>query len=110
MELFHNTIDLQSEYSLTQHAWERMSRRRLSFEAIQLVLNYGRTAHLRGATIFAVGRKEAERYRLDDIELSSVEGVQVVCTNEGSILTVYRNQDLRGLRPRLRRTRHHHVR
>ena len=44
-----------------------------------------------------------ERYRLDGVELSSVEGVQVVCTDSGSILTVYRNRDLRGLRPRSRR-------
>lgn len=108
--LVHNMIDLQSEYRLTQHAWERMSGRGLSLKSIQLVLNYGRTAHIRGATINAVGRKEIEHYRLNGIDLSSVEGVQVVCTNGGSILTVYRNQDLRGLRPRLRRTRRHHVR
>jgi hypothetical protein len=103
MEAVHKTIDLQSEYSLTRHAWERMSGRGLSPAAVRLVLNYGRAAHIRGATIYVVGRKEVERYRLDGIELSAVEGVQVVCTDSGSILTVYRNRDLQGLRPRSRR-------
>lgn len=103
MEAVHTTIDLQSEYSLTRHAWERMSGRGLSPAAVRMVLNYGRAAHIRGATIYVVGRKEVERYRQDGVELSSVEGVQVVCTDSGSILTVYRNRDLRGLRPRSRR-------
>lgn len=110
MEAVHKTIDLQSEYSLTRHAWERMSGRGLSPAAVRLVLNYGRAAHIRGATIYVVGRKEVERYRQDGIELSPVEGVQVVCTDSGSILTVYRNRNLRGLRPRSRRPRRHHAR
>lgn len=110
MEALHKTIDLQSEYSVTRHAWERMSRRGLSPAAVRLVLNYGRTAYIRGATIYVVGRKEVERYRQDGIELSSVEGVQVVCTGSGAILTVYRNRDLRGLRPRSRRAHRRHSR
>jgi hypothetical protein len=79
-----------------------MSGRGLSPAAIRLVLNYGRLAHVRGATIYVVGRKEVKRNRQNGIELSSVEGVQVVCTNSGLILTVYRNCDLRWLRPRMR--------
>ena len=98
MEAVHKTIDLQSEFNLTRHAWERMCGRSLSPAAIRLVLNYGRTAYVRGATIYCVGRKEIERYRQDGIELSALEGVQVVCTDNGAILTVYRNRDLRGLR------------
>lgn len=103
-------VHLQNGYSLTQHGWERMSGRGLSPAAIRLVLNYGRAAHIRGATIYVIGRKEVERYGQDGIELSSAEGVQVVCTDSGSILTVYRNRDLRGLRPRSRRARRRHVR
>jgi hypothetical protein len=107
MTAVHKTIDLQSEYSLTRHAWERMSARGLSPSVISLVLNYGRAAHIRRATIYVVGRKEVERYRQEGIKLDKVEGVQVVCTDSGAILTVYRNRDLRGLRPRSRRSRRH---
>jgi hypothetical protein len=103
MDAVHKATDLQIEDSLTRHARERMSGRGLTAAAIRLVLKFGRAAHTRGATIYVVGRKEADRYRQDGIELSSVEGVQVVCTDNGSILTVYRNRDLRGLRPRSRR-------
>lgn len=110
MEAVHKAVDLHGEYTLTQHAWERMSGRGLSPAAIRLVLDYGRTAHIRGATIYVVGRKEVDRYRQNGIELSPVEGIQVVCTESGAILTVYRNRDLRGLRPRSRRARHHHAR
>lgn len=109
MKAVHETIDLQNEYSLTRHAWERMCGRGLSPTAVRLVLNYGRAAHIRGATIYVIGRKEVERYRQHGIELSSVEGAQVVCTESGSILTVYRNRDLRGLRPRSRRARRRHA-
>lgn len=105
MDAIHKATNLQIEYSLTRHACERMSGRGLSPSAVRLALNYGRAAHIRGATIYAVGRKEVERFRQDGIELSLVEGVQVVCTDSGSILTVYRNRDLRGLRPRSRRVR-----
>ena len=103
MQALHDTIDLRSEYGLTRHAWDRMSGRGLSPAAVGLVLDYGRAAQIRGATIYVVGRKEVQRYRQDGVELSSVEGVQVVCVDSGAILTVYRNRDLRGLRPRSRR-------
>jgi hypothetical protein len=110
MEAAHKTIEIEGEYILTRHAWERMSGRGVSPAAVRLVLNYGRAAHIRGATIYAVGRKEVERFRQNGIELSAVEGVQVVCTDRGDVLTVYRNRDLRGLRPRSRRPRRHHAR
>jgi hypothetical protein len=105
MDAVHKTIDLHNEYNLTKHASERMSGRGLSPAAVRMVLNYGRTAHVRGATIYVVGRKEVDRFQQDGIALSSVEGVQVVCTDSDEILTVYRNRDLRGLRPRSRRSR-----
>jgi hypothetical protein len=109
MHAVHRTIDLSSEYSLTRHAWERMGGRGVSPDAIGMVLNYGRAAHTRGATIYVVGRKEVRRYRQDGIDLAALEGLQVVCADNGAILTVYRNRDLRGLRPRSRRTRHSHA-
>lgn len=74
-----------------------------------MVLCYGRLTHTRGAIIHVIGRKEVERYSRDGLDLSEAEGVHVVCSYEDAILTVYRNRDLRGLRPRSRRTRRHHT-
>jgi hypothetical protein len=101
------TINPQSQPDLTRHAWRRMYGRGFSLAIIDLALCYGRVVHVRGATIHVVGRKEVERCRQDGIDLSSVEGIQVVCADSGAILTVYRNRDLRALRPRSRRARRH---
>ena len=99
----HSSIDLHNDYGLSRHAWERMSGRGLSPDAVRRVLDYGRVAHVRGAAIYAVGRKEVDRFGDVGIDLSDVEGVQVVCSNSGVVITVYRNRDFRGLRPRSRR-------
>ena len=57
----------------------------------------------RGATIYAVGRKETQRYKKQGIDLSRLDGVQVVCSSTGTVQTVYRNRNFRELRPRYRR-------
>ena len=101
----HSLTDIDSNHDLTRHAWERMGCRGLSPAKVQRVINYGRVVHVRGATIYAVGRKEVERFERDGIDLADVEGIQVVCTDSGLIMTVYRNRDFRGLRPRRRRAR-----
>jgi hypothetical protein len=94
---------------LTKHAKARMDERRLSDETVNMVMTYGRVARVRGAEIYAVGRKEVEHYLVEGVDLSRFQGVQVVCGPDGAILTVYRNNDFRGLRPRGGR-RHLHQR
>lgn len=86
--------------SLTQHARVRMQQRRLPPRAVAMVMVYGRLARLRGAEIYAIGRKEVEHYRREGVDLSRFQGIQVVCNQDGKILTVYRNHDFRGLRQR----------
>jgi hypothetical protein len=92
--------------TLTHHAKQRMTARRLSREAIRAALSYGRVAFVRGAEIFAIGHKEVRTFACEGVDLSPYEGVQVVCTPDGIILTAYRNRDFRALRPG-RRTRSH---
>ncbi|MDF1552531.1 MAG: DUF4258 domain-containing protein [Deferrisomatales bacterium] len=103
----HNNLNIHSNYDVSRHAWERMSGRGLSPDAVRRVINFGRVAYVRGATIYAVGRKEVKRFERDGIDLSGVEGVQVVCSDSGLIMTVYRNRDFRGLRPRRRSAQRH---
>ena len=91
---------------LTDHAEERMYRRGLSPEMIGAALRFGRQVHTRGACIHAIGRREVERYRQLGIDLEDCHGLQVVCGPDGQVITVYRNRDFRGLRPRRRRRRH----
>lgn len=104
-EAVESNFNIHTDYNFSRHAWERMSGRGLSPDAIRRVIDFGRVAHVRGATIYAVGRKEVERFARDGIDLSDVEGIQVVCSECGVIMTAYRNHDFRGLRSNRRRGR-----
>ena len=88
---------------LTMHASQRMSARGISQSAVRAVLEHGRVVHVRGAAVYAIGRKEVRCLQRHGIDLSPYEGIQVVCIPDGTILTTYRNRDFRGLRPRYRR-------
>jgi hypothetical protein len=90
----HNT-----ETCLTDHALKRMTARGLSLDAVHAVMDYGRLVYTRGAAICAIGRKEVKRFARQGIDLSRYEGVQVVCSHDGAVMTAYRNRDFRGLRP-----------
>jgi hypothetical protein len=96
---------------LTKHAAERLRRRGLRPSAVEAAIAYGRVVHIRGAEVHAIGRREVELWEREGVALAQYEGVQVVRAHDGIVLTVYRNRDFRGLRPR-RRHRHnrHHYR
>lgn len=86
-------------FHLTTHAQQRMRTRGISEAALCAVLLYGRAAYVRGAMVYAIGRKEIERHWEIGLDLSSFDGVQVVCSPEGNILTAYRSRRLKGGRP-----------
>jgi hypothetical protein len=90
-------------YHLSQHALDRMDARGLPAEAVRSTLAYGRAVWTRGACVHVIGRKEVRRYRRAGLDLAPYEGVHVVVSPEGTVLTVYRNRDLRGLRRDTRR-------
>ena len=89
--------------SLTNHARTRASVRGIRESAIEAVLAYGRVVETRGAMIHVIGRKEVMRLQCIGLDLSKLNGLQVVCSPAGAVLTVYRNRDLRGLRSRRKR-------
>jgi len=86
--------------AVTSHAWGRMLARNIDEMALEAALLYGRVVHTRGAEFQVIGRKEVERWAAAGVALTPFEGVQVVCSSEGAVLAVYRNRDLRQLRPR----------
>jgi hypothetical protein len=94
------TTHLRS-FRLSCHARLRTNARRFGVAAVEAALAYGRVVYIRGAEIHAIGRKEVLRFRQRGIDLRRFEGIQVVCRpGVGVVLTVYRNRDFRGLRPR----------
>src|SRR6266849_6088450 len=84
-------------HHISWHARDQMDARRLSAEAVRSALKYGRASWTRGARIFAIGRREVQYYRAHGVDLSRFEGVQVVDSADATIMTVYRNRDLRRL-------------
>lgn len=82
-----------------------MDSRGIGWEAVCLALDIGRVAHVRGAQIYAIGHKEVAAVAKHGIFADGYSGVQVVCANDGTVITVYRNKDFRGLRQRRSRRR-----
>ena len=98
-------VDGDFNGTLTRHAAERMAVRGLPQAAVVAALTYGRLVCVRGAEIHVIGNREVKRLRSEGLDLSRYEGVQVVCSQDGAIVTVYRSHDFRSLRPRRPRRR-----
>lgn len=79
---------------LTEHARRRMAQRGIRAAQVAATLRHGRSRDIRGACIYVVGRQEARQARTRGVDLRAVEGIHVVCSPEGVILTVYRNKEL----------------
>ena len=90
---------------LTEHARNRMDARRIRTTAVEMALLFGREKHVRGATFFAIGRREVKRFGLTGVDLRGYEGIQVICAEDNVVVTAYRNQDLSNLRSRRPRRR-----
>lgn len=101
------TMPATSCHQLTHHAFLRSQQRCISLPTINLVTTYGREIHTRGATFLVVGRKEVDKFKGLGIDLSKAQGVHVLLSSEGHVITTYRNQDLRKLRPRKRKHAQH---
>jgi hypothetical protein len=79
-----------------------MQQRGISHEAVFQTIAFGRISRGRGATIYAIGKKEISEFAEDGIDLSGYEGVHVVMTRRGTVSTVYRNVSVPKLKPRKR--------
>ena len=79
------------QYVPTNHAWQRMAQRNVSFKDVQFVLEHGKKLHRAGAVFFHLGKcniPKEQRRRVDRLE-----GTVVVLSRDlPVILTVYRNR------------------
>ena len=85
-------------YNLSVHATSRMFGRSFSPQAIEKALTYGEPVYDRGGLIFRIGKKQIKQCQNFGEDLSDLEGLHIVCSPDGHILTVYRNRDFRTLR------------
>ena len=92
-------------YRMSAHAMKRMYRRGLNLDLIAETLSRGEVNYDRGAKHFRIGRRTAAEIRAEGGPADRLEGLHVIVSTDGNVLTVYRNRDFR--RPR---KTHRHVR
>ena len=87
--------------TFTIHATRRMSDRVIHPSVVSIVMQYGHCHHVRGADIYALRRRDLDYCSNEVVDSERLEGVQVVCLpGSDTVLTVYRNGDLRSLKKR----------
>lgn len=95
--------------AISSHAQQRMDLRGMSERDIELVLKFGRKIHSRRTVFHVIGRKEIKKYASECPELKELDGLHVLTVpDKGTVLTAYRNHDLRHIRPSKRKHKHLH--
>lgn len=87
------------ELTNSQHAQIREGQRGISKKQVMLAYQYGRVIHSRRATYYVIGNKEIEKYGSIEPELKAMNGIQLVMSSNGTVMTAFRNKDLRKIRP-----------
>lgn len=92
----------------SRHAQAREEQRGISQKQVMLAYQYGRVIHSRRAVYHVIGNKEIKKYGDIEPELKNMNGVQLVMSINGIVLTAYRNKDLRKVRPYKHSHKHLH--
>jgi hypothetical protein len=83
-----------SQPDLSSHSRRRMAQRGIGTPDILTTMQFGRKRYVRGALFHVIGRKEVRKAEKHGIDLSDCEGLHVLCSPDGLVLTVYRNRQL----------------
>ena len=81
----------------THHARRRMNQRGIRREAIDFTLRWGAIYHRTGIVFHVLRRRDIERSRARDPEVSKWEGTTVLTSGE-TIISVYKNRDVSHIR------------
>lgn len=85
--------------NISRHADFRMDSRRICRTDVVVAIDYGRRCYVRGAVIYAMGRREVASCKVRGMIVDKLQGLQVVCSpDDDTVITVYRNNDFSGLR------------
>ena len=90
---------------LSSHSKRRMAQRGIGTPDVVTTLQFGRKRYIRGALFHVIGRKEVQKAEKQGIDLSDFEGLHVLCSPDGMVLTVYRNRQLDLRHGRMKRHR-----
>ena len=96
------------ELTNSRHAQIREGQRGISKKQVMLAYQYGRVIHSRRAVYHVIGNKEIKKYGGIVPELKNMNGVQLVVSANGTVLTAFKNKDLRKVRPYKHSHKHLH--
>lgn len=94
-----SSLQALANHPLVPHSWQRMQQRGIRPELVKQVLRYGRVIYERGLQFRVIGRNEVDNFAVRGVNLRAAEGVHVLVQADGSVLTTYRNHNLRAIRP-----------
>ncbi|MEO7332273.1 MAG: DUF4258 domain-containing protein [Minicystis sp.] len=100
MTLAPEKSSMPSPKTLTHHARERSRTRRIPLSTIDAAVMYGQCRQERAAEIYTLGWREIRFWANRGLDLSRFEGVEVVCSHQGQVITVYRNRKPASMRDR----------
>ncbi len=96
------------ELTNSQHAQIREGQRGISHKQVVLAYQYGRVIHSRRAVYHVIGNKEIDKFGSIEPELKKMNGIQLVMSSNGTVLTAFKNKDLRRVRPYKHSHKHLH--
>lgn len=80
-------------YSL--HANIRAKQRGFTPKQVATIIRFGRKNHQAGAIYYSIGHKEIKRYYKQAPFLQDMNGMHIVMSLDGTILTMFRNRNFK---------------
>lgn len=96
MTCYLNFGEMALGYSV--HAHQRAKQRGVTANKVAHLMRFGRKQHQNGAIYYSVGRKEIQRYSCYCPDLIEMNGLHLVMSLTGEIITVFRNKNFKGIR------------
>ena len=95
-----NRKDNGLAFNLSEHACSRMNQRCIDKRSLKAVLTFGRVIRSRGACFYVIGKRDASQLQAMGINVQGLENTQVLVDERTStVLTVYKNNNFRKIRP-----------
>lgn len=86
------TMTFKGDAKLSHHARQRSAQSNLLAHDLELVRRYGVLEHRTGVLFYFVRRRDVHRYRTVEPRLARLEGVVMIQSLDGVVITVYRNR------------------
>ena len=77
------------------HAYKRREQRGIQRKKIAHLLRFGRKTYQNGSIYYSIGRKEIRKYQHICQDLKQMNGLHLVMSPNGIIITIFKNKNFR---------------